>query len=104
MTPPRRPGLTWSGLARVGGRVLAAFALVWLAALVAWPERHVTLLLFVNANGLLMADDPTGPRPLPGSWNPALPVPEADAPEDLWLTTHYYRDSSLRVLLGNLAD
>ena len=41
MTPPNAPRrLSWAIAARVAGRVLAGLALTWLAALVAWPERH----------------------------------------------------------------
>ena len=41
MTPPRRPSrLTWPVFARLLGRVLAGLALVWVVALVAWPENH----------------------------------------------------------------
>ena len=39
--PPRARGP--SRLARVGGRIAAGLALVWLVALVAWPEQRIHL-------------------------------------------------------------
>ena len=42
MTPPRAPRrFSWAIAGRVAGRVFAGFMLVWLVALVAWPEKHV---------------------------------------------------------------
>ncbi len=42
-SPPRRPSrLTWPVFSRLLGRLLAGLALVWVVALVAWPERTST--------------------------------------------------------------
>ena len=44
MTPPRKPGaLTLATLSRLAGRVVCGLALVWMLALVGWPERHERL-------------------------------------------------------------
>ncbi len=80
MTPPRRPSrLTWPVLSRLLGRVLAGLALVWVVALVAWPEKHtVTRVLFHRSVDILVDVGQT-----PGA--PAI-----------------HRDSSLAVILGKL--
>ena len=64
VTPPRKPGaLTLSTLSRLGGRVACGLALVWMLALVGWPEKHERLFLAdcpppaFFFDGLMLRDD-----------------------------------------------
>ncbi len=112
MTPPRKPGaLTLSTLSRLGGRVVCGLALVWIVALVGWPERRFEAAAgTVAAGGELHVLLP--PRdPLPWGSRPArvggeydyirrFAVPDSSSMPVFWIG--YRRDSSPAVILGKL--
>ncbi len=101
-SPPRRPSrLTWPVLARLLGRSLAGLALVWMVALVAWPENHRSVGL---ARASLLS--------LPRGWSahrkmlrfdilerPWYAPNEVEPPWEDWVEV-LERDSSLSALLG----
>ena len=52
MTPPRAPRrLSWAIAGRLTRGVAVAFMLVWLAALIAWPESHMLIGVFRKHDG-----------------------------------------------------
>ncbi len=101
-SPPRRPSrLTWPVLSRLLGRSLAGLALVWMVALVAWPERRVFFTM-VDADGYL-------PRRGPGRGEHVGDLMRRSGvrPQKLDSSNFAFgyrivfrRDSSLSVLLG----
>ena len=117
LQPPRRPGLTWSGLARVGGRVLAAFALVWLLALVAWPEqrREIGAMLSPEGREHWIAQGRTrdsvfgftlrGIAERKGVSPHRCYIKYVHTEDGAWFWCYVYaREASLRALLGNLVE
>ena len=128
---PRRPGLTAAALRRIGGRVLAAATLVWLLALVAWPERAVLTDIY-SAKLRAILRECIRLRRRPYGWGGSDIDPSVDrierncqrgvadvarergVPEARFYRVHhpdldgedeiYVREASLKALLGNLAD
>ena len=114
MTPPRKPGaLTLPTLSRLAGRVVCGLALVWMVALVGWPERPIAsvagkvgtggeLRVFFTLGGELQ------PRSRPardGEYDYIVFSPNPDSPSAprtpaFW--AGYRRDSSFAVILGKL--
>ncbi len=68
---PRRAGrLDGAALSRVAGRVLAGLALVWIAALVAWPETRVRCWYCQSFEGGVPGpDDQAAFRMFDGMWD-----------------------------------
>ena len=50
MTPPRKPGRwTWAVVGRLCSRTVVAVTLLWLVALIGWPERHSPGFVVINS-------------------------------------------------------
>ena len=61
MTQPRAPRrFSWAIAGRLVRGVAVAFMLVWLVALVAWPERHV-YFVSVSPHGFVNPIEGSGP-------------------------------------------
>ncbi len=110
-SPPRRPSrLTWPVLARLLGRSLAGLALVWMVALVAWPERAISCdvcatfsrYAVVRENGVVsFADSAPWPRDLTRRERVQRGLQLlAHAQPHVRHCQQYHRDSSLSALLG----
>ena len=97
---PRRTAFALGVLVRVGGRVLAGLALVMVIALVAWPES------FVHAPACCGFTWATAPRAAPRAARTEGTGYNYSGPGGLLFCgpPHCGLDSSLSVLLGNLAD
>ena len=105
MTPPTKPSRwTRKTLVRSAAGVLQGFLLVWLVALVAWPEQHVLL----RSDGWAFSLESGASYPQDGRLIALKSKPAAD-PRDTGTTwwersAEYGRDSSLSVLLPFLAQ
>ena len=99
-SPPRRPSrLTWPVLSRLLGRSLAGLALVWVVALVAWPENH-RHIGWSRVNGVQLVVKEWWYVQLPRHLQHKLVLRSAETPwgEDGYEVLN--RDSSLSVILG----
>ena len=96
---PAKPGALRLGtLPRVLGRIGAGLALVWMLALVAWPERHTSFSVFRDRCGGTMIYVRSGPAINLRQ----LPEIRADEVRRSPGRTFVFRDDSVDVLLDGL--
>ena len=96
---PAKPGaLRVRGLPRVLGRIGAGLALVWLLALVAWPERHTSFSVFRDRCGGTIIYVRSGPAV---NLRRLQEIPADDVRRSPG-RTFVFRDDSVDVLLDGL--
>ena len=109
LPPPRKPGrLTWAVVGRLCGRTFVAVTLLWLVALVGWPERHFRPFHYPARKGIPTERELARYIALTAKLF-RRPEPPASArvllsPQDGGSILVCHRDASLRVLWDALAQ
>ena len=101
--PPRKPECwTWAAARRLCGRTVVALTLLWVVALVGWPERRTWLLPAILRP--VAGFSPPVTSPPVTSWPKDAAVERVESMLPFFGANVFRRDADLRVLWDALTE